>query len=71
MSDALRASQRHRDRYSSYSSYSSYLIESLDNLHHYLNYRGKTYHDLKSLKHAVDELKLMIDYQLLIMTKPF
>lgn len=47
------------------SSYPSYLIESLDHLHHYLNYRGRTYHDLKSLKHAVDELKLMIDTKLI------
>ena len=44
--------------------YPSYLIESLDNLHHYVNYRGRTYHDLKSVKNAVDELKLMIDTRL-------
>ena len=44
--------------------YPSYLIESLDNLHHYLNYRGRTYHDLKSLLQAVDELKLMINTRL-------
>ena len=44
--------------------YPSYLIESLDNLHHYVNYRGRTYHDLKSVKNAVDELQRMINTRL-------
>ena len=59
MSDALRASQRHRDRFP------SYLIESLNNIHHYVNYRGRTYHDLKSVLNAVVELKEMINTRLI------
>ncbi len=45
--------------------YPSYLIESLNNIHHYLNYRGRSYQDLAALQDSVDELKLMIDTRLI------
>ena len=44
--------------------YPSYLIEALDHIEHYINYRGRTYHDLKSVQNAVDELKTAIDTRL-------
>ena len=34
----------------------SYVTESLNNLHHYVNYRGRSYEDLTNLQKAVDDL---------------
>ena len=45
-------------------SYPSYLSESLDNIHHYINYRGRNYQDLCNLQKAVDDLNLAINQRL-------
>ena len=45
--------------------YPSYLIEALNNIHHYVNYRGRSYQDLTALQDSVDELKLMINTRLI------
>ena len=43
----------------------SYLIESLNNIHHYVNYRGRSYEDLATLQKAVHELNQGIDIRLI------
>ncbi len=45
--------------------YPSYLIEAFNNIHHYVNYRGRSYQDLAILQDSVDELKLMINTRLI------
>ena len=42
----------------------SYVTESLNNLHHYVNYRGRSYEDLTNLQKAVDDLKSAINTRL-------
>ncbi len=42
----------------------SYLTESLHNIHHYVNYRGRSYQDLAILQKAVNELNTVIDTKL-------
>ena len=42
----------------------SYVTESLNNLHHYVNYRGRSYEDLTNLQKAVDDLKSAINLRL-------
>ncbi len=42
----------------------SYVTESLNNLHHYVNYRGRSYEDLTNLQKAVDDLNLAIKTRL-------
>ena len=43
----------------------SYLIESLNNIHHYVNYRFRTYEDLATLQKAVHKLNRAIDIRLI------
>jgi hypothetical protein len=43
----------------------SYVTESLENLHHYVNYRGRSYEDLAILQKAVHELNQAIDIRLI------
>jgi len=45
--------------------YPYYLSESLDLVHHYVNYRGRSYQDLVDLQKAVDDLNLAINNRLI------
>lgn len=44
--------------------YPSYLIKAFNDIHHYVNYRGRTYEDLAMLQKAVHELNQAIDIRL-------
>ncbi len=42
----------------------SYVTENLDEIKHYINYRGRSYQDLVNLQKEIDELTLAITTRL-------